>query len=110
MRVPHPSRGFSLEGGDFDSVHTPNTLDHIAKTPMDLVFCGTPSFAVPTLEKLILSGHRINLVVTQPDRPKGRGLERVASPVKQSALDLICQSPNPPASRPMKNSVRNSPR
>ncbi len=53
-----------------------------------LVFCGTPQFAVPTLEKLAAAGFRIDLVVTQPDRPKGRGLEVVASPVKQSALAL----------------------
>jgi methionyl-tRNA formyltransferase len=56
--------------------------------PLDLIFCGTPSFAVPTLEELQASGHRIHLVVTQPDRPKGRGLELVASPVKESALKL----------------------
>ncbi len=55
---------------------------------LNLVFCGTPHFAVPTLEKLADAGHRIHLVVTQPDRPKGRGLELVASPVKQSALKL----------------------
>jgi methionyl-tRNA formyltransferase len=55
---------------------------------LDLVFCGTPRFAVPTLEKLVEAGFRIHLVVTQPDRPKGRGLELVASPVKQSALKL----------------------
>ena len=55
---------------------------------LDLVFCGTPQFAVPTLEKLAASGFRIHLVVTQPDRPKGRGLELVASPVKQSAQRL----------------------
>jgi methionyl-tRNA formyltransferase len=55
---------------------------------LDLVFCGTPRFAVPTLEKLARSGFRIHLVVTQPDRPKGRGLSLVASPVKQSALEL----------------------
>jgi methionyl-tRNA formyltransferase len=54
----------------------------------DLVFCGTPQFAVPTLEKLVDSGFRIPLVVTQPDRPKGRGLEVVASPVKQAAEKL----------------------
>jgi methionyl-tRNA formyltransferase len=53
-----------------------------------LVFCGTPQFAVPTLEKLVASGVPVDLVVTQPDRPKGRGLELVASPVKQSALKL----------------------
>jgi len=55
---------------------------------LDLVFCGTPRFAVPTLEKLSAAGHRIHLVVTQPDRPKGRGLDVVASPVKESALKL----------------------
>jgi len=56
--------------------------------PLTLVFCGTPPFAVPTLESLVAAGFRVCLVVTQPDRPKGRGLELVASPVKQSALKL----------------------
>src|SRR5215471_19021584 len=56
--------------------------------PLDLVFCGTPRFAVPTLEKLVEAGFRVHLVVTQPDRPKGRGLELVASPVKHAALHL----------------------
>src|ERR1700723_2582651 len=55
---------------------------------LNLVFCGTPSFAVPTLEKLVDAGFRLHLVVTQPDRPKGRGLELVSSPVKKSALRL----------------------
>jgi methionyl-tRNA formyltransferase len=55
---------------------------------LKLVFCGTPRFAVPTLEKLAQSGFNIALVVTQPDRPKGRGLELAPSPVKQSALQL----------------------
>jgi methionyl-tRNA formyltransferase len=53
---------------------------------MNLVFCGTPQFAVPTLDKLVEAGHSIQLVLTQPDRPKGRGLELVASPVKQTSL------------------------
>jgi methionyl-tRNA formyltransferase len=56
--------------------------------PLDLVFCGTPRFAVPTLERLVAAGHRVHLVVTQPDRPKGRGLELVPSPVKLAALNL----------------------
>ena len=55
---------------------------------LNLVFCGTPPFAVPTLEKLIASGFPISLVVTQPDRPKGRGLQLVPSPVKLSAQKL----------------------
>ncbi|WP_263408529.1 methionyl-tRNA formyltransferase [Terriglobus tenax] len=53
---------------------------------MRLVFCGTPQFAVPTLQALIDAGHEIPLVVTQPDRPVGRTQEIVAPPVKQLAL------------------------
>src|SRR4051794_10254265 len=51
-------------------------------------FCGTPRFAVPTLEALVAAGHKVRLVVTQPDRPRGRGLELTQSPVKQRALEL----------------------
>jgi methionyl-tRNA formyltransferase len=51
-----------------------------------LVFCGTPQFALPTLEALIAAGHEIPLVVTQPDRPVGRTQELHAPPVKQTAL------------------------
>jgi methionyl-tRNA formyltransferase len=54
---------------------------------MDLVFCGTPMFAVPTLEKLVDAGFSVKLVVTQPDRASGRGMELAASPVKLSALE-----------------------
>lgn len=55
---------------------------------MDLVFCGTPMFAVPTLEKLVAAGFRVRLVATQPDRPSGRGMELAASPIKRAALGL----------------------
>ena len=55
---------------------------------MLLVFCGTPNFAVPTLEKLVQAGHSVPLVVTQPDRPRGRGMELSVSPVKNAALRL----------------------
>ncbi len=55
---------------------------------MDLVFCGTPQFAVPTLEALVQARFRVRLVVTRPDRPRGRGQELTASPVKQAALGL----------------------
>jgi methionyl-tRNA formyltransferase len=51
-----------------------------------LVFCGTPRFAVPTLEALLAVGHEVALVVTQPDRPVGRAQEVAAPPVKQIAL------------------------
>jgi methionyl-tRNA formyltransferase len=55
---------------------------------MKLVFCGTPQFAVATLERLVERGHEVELVVTQPDRPRGRGMEVAYSPVKQSALKM----------------------
>jgi methionyl-tRNA formyltransferase len=55
---------------------------------LSLVFCGTPNFAVPTLDRLVEAGFQVQLVVTQPDRPKGRGLELVLSPVKRRALQL----------------------
>jgi len=50
-----------------------------------LVFCGTPRFAVPTLEALLAAGHEIALVVSQPDRPVGRAQQVAATPVKQTA-------------------------
>jgi methionyl-tRNA formyltransferase len=53
---------------------------------MDLVFCGTPQFAVPTLAALLQAGDfRLRLIVCQPDRPAGRGLALTAPPVKQLA-------------------------
>jgi methionyl-tRNA formyltransferase len=55
---------------------------------MTLVFLGTPSFAVPTLERIVQAGHRVLAVFTQPDRPKGRGGELAASPVKETAQKL----------------------
>jgi len=55
---------------------------------MDLIFLGTPTFAVPTLERIAGAGHRVLAVFTQPDRPKGRGGHLNASPVKEAALRL----------------------
>src|SRR5579871_2101553 len=54
---------------------------------MKLVFCGTPRSAVPTLEKLLAGGFEVRLVVTQPDKPRGRGLELAPSPVKVCAQE-----------------------
>jgi methionyl-tRNA formyltransferase len=52
---------------------------------MRLVFCGTPQFAVPTLNALLQAGHRVDLVLSQPDRASGRGMEVQISPVKRFA-------------------------
>src|ERR1700691_5701892 len=53
---------------------------------LKLVFCGTPEFAVPTLEALLKAHHQIALVVSQPDRPSGREQQLTAPAVKQAAL------------------------
>ncbi|HET9179200.1 MAG TPA: methionyl-tRNA formyltransferase [Terriglobia bacterium] len=53
---------------------------------MNLIFCGTPQFAVPTLEKLIAEKFSIQLVITNPDEPRGRGQTVQPSPVKQCAM------------------------
>lgn len=53
---------------------------------MKLIFAGTPEFAVPALAALVEAGHEIVLVLTQPDRPSGRGMKLKASPVKELAL------------------------
>jgi methionyl-tRNA formyltransferase len=55
---------------------------------MRVVFLGTPSFAVPTLESLVAARHDVVCVVTQPDRPRGRGHQLAASPVKEAAARL----------------------
>jgi len=51
-----------------------------------IIFAGTPEFAVPALAALIAAKHEIVMVLTQPDRPAGRGMQLKASPVKQLAL------------------------
>lgn len=62
---------------------------------LNLAFCGTPAFAVPSLEKLAEAGFAVRLVVTQPDRPRGRGMELAPSPVKERALQLGMQISQP---------------
>ncbi len=52
---------------------------------MKIIFAGTPEFAVPALVALIQAGHDVVMVLTQPDRPAGRGMQLKASPVKQLA-------------------------
>jgi methionyl-tRNA formyltransferase len=58
----------------------------VTSGPLRIVFFGTPAFAVPTLEALLGSRHSLIAVVTQPDRPRGRGLKTMASPVKAHAI------------------------
>ena len=66
---------------------------------MRIVFFGTSSFAVPSLEQLVKAGHELAACVTQPDRPQGRGLRVEPSPVKQAAqrLKLRIIQPDRPA-------------
>ena len=69
---------------------------------MKLVFCGTPQFAVPSLEALLAAGHEIALVVSQPDRPAGRSQQLTAPPVK-----LAAQAAGIPVTQPEK--IRSNP-
>ncbi len=64
---------------------------------MRIVFMGTPEFAVPSLEALLKSDDQVVGVVTQPDRPKGRGQEVIFSPVK-----VVCQREGIPVLQPLK--------
>ncbi len=54
---------------------------------MRLVFCGTPQFAIPTLQQLLAAGHALELVVTQPDRVRGREQDPSPPPVKMLAAE-----------------------
>ena len=55
---------------------------------MKVIFAGTPDFAASALSAIAAAGFEIPLVLTQPDRPKGRGMQLQPSPVKQKAMDL----------------------
>ena len=55
---------------------------------MNIIYIGTPEFAVPTLVSLFENGYNISLVITQEDKPKGRGKKLQYTPVKEKALEL----------------------
>jgi len=59
----------------------------VAKRALRVVFFGTPQFAVPTLDRLLASSHTVVGVVTQPDRPRGRGQKMSDAPVKARAIE-----------------------
>lgn len=67
---------------------------------MRIIYAGTPEFAVPALQGLIDAGHDIVMVLTQPDRPSGRGMQLKASPVKQLALQQGLQVFQPESLKP----------
>lgn len=64
---------------------------------MKVVFFGSPSSALPSLTSILESGHSVELIITQPDKPTGRGKRLLPCPLKQKALDL-----NIPVSQPLK--------
>ncbi|MDO1510657.1 methionyl-tRNA formyltransferase [Neisseria sp. MVDL19-042950] len=66
---------------------------------MKVIFAGTPDFAASALEAIAAAGFEIPLVLTQPDRPKGRGMQLQASPVKQAAQVLGLTVAQPPSLR-----------
>ena len=62
---------------------------------MKVIFMGTPEFAIPSLEAIHKKGYEILSVITQPDKPKGRGMHITPSPVKQFALKNDIQTMEP---------------
>ena len=66
---------------------------------MKLIFMGTPDFAVPSLNAVCEAGHTVQLVITQPDKPKGRKLVLTPPPVKARALELGLQVEQPETMR-----------
>ena len=66
---------------------------------MKLIFAGTPQFAAQALRAIVASGHEVALVLTQPDRPSGRGMALRASPVKEQALASGIEVFQPPTLR-----------
>ncbi len=73
----------------------------------NIVFMGTPEFAVPALHALYKKKYNVSLVVTQPDRPKGRGRKIVSPPVKQEAIRLGYKVIQPESIKP--KSIKNAP-
>lgn len=65
----------------------PSTLPSPRRMPMKIVFAGTPEFAAVALRRLLAAGFEVPLVLTQPDRPAGRGMKLQASAVKQCAQE-----------------------
>lgn len=84
---------------DFSS--SPVTRHPSPVTPiLNIVFAGTPAFAVPALDALLASRHRIAAVYTQPDRPAGRGRRLSTSPVKQRTLEAGLSVEQPVSLKP----------
>ena len=72
---------------------------------LDIVFMGTPDFAKESLEAIYNAGHNIIAVVTNPDRPKGRGMNMIASPVKEFAIEKSIPVLQPEKIREIKDTL-----
>lgn len=72
---------------------------------LDIVFMGTPDFAKESLEAIYNAGHNIIAVVTNPDRPKGRGMKMIASPVKEFAIEKSIPVLQPEKVREIKDTL-----
>lgn len=72
---------------------------------LDIVFMGTPDFAKESLEAIYNAGHNIIAVVTNPDRPKGRGMKMITSPVKEFAIEKSIPVLQPEKIREIKDTL-----
>ena len=71
------------------------TQTHVSDLMMRIIFFGSDDFAAVHLESLLASGHEVLACVTGPDKPQGRGMKLVASPIKEKALErsIPCLQP-----------------
>ena len=74
---------------------TEQPMTRMRSDMMKIVYMGTPDFAVPPLRALAEAGYRVEAVVTQPDKPKGRGKALMPTPVKEEALKHVFRSYQP---------------
>src|SRR5205807_7717429 len=83
-RAAHPGAA----QGSHARASAPRPRVHLGDIALRLAFLGTPEAAVPPLRALVNAGHDVVLVVTQPDKRRGRGSATMPSPVKAAALEL----------------------
>ena len=72
---------------------------------LNIIFMGTPDFAKESLEAIYNAGHNIIAVITNPDRPKGRGMKLIASPVKEFAIEKNIQVLQPEKIKEIKDTL-----
>lgn len=94
------SKGMMTEAKQAEPATSPQPVILSPQPRVRVLFMGTPTFAVPSLRGLVAAGYDVAMVVTQPDRPAGRGGQLTPPPIKVAALELGLAVIQPPKLRP----------